>query len=208
MSFAAADVQVDIMSRNANGIFARCVFVHASCQFCWIWSRRLPSKSNCPPESVEFWSDRIKRSLGAAAVELREFVFSVANKNIAERSSTPGIIPLYMQGTNARMVAQAGAFLMPTTFKPFGENLVACLKLKSVDEILHPSKRIEDISHERRNSLPSDVPLVKFVFSPELEGEAWDILDQANVTARTIYPDIVGIAKSIRYSDKILGFDM
>ena len=165
-------------------------------------------KANCDPEDVSFWRDRIRRAMGFAAVELREFVFDKANSNIVKRSSTPGIIPLYMQGTNARMAAQAGAFLMPTTFKPFSENLVSCLDLGTEDEILHPSKRVTNMSHDRCESLPPDVSLIKLVFSPVLENDAWNILDQANVTARTIYPDLVGIAKSIRYSDKILGFDM
>ena len=31
------------------------------------------------------------------------------------------------------------------------------------------------------------------------------MIDQANINAATIYPDIDGIAKSVRYNDRILG---
>lgn len=42
-------------------------------------------------------------------------------------------------------------------------------------------------------------------YHPEMEDDAWRMLDQANINAATIYPDIDGIAKSVRYNDRILG---
>ena len=47
--------------------------------------------------------------------------------------------------------------------------------------------------------------LIKFVFDPEMEDDAWRMLDQANINASTIYPDLDGVAKSTRYDDRILG---
>lgn len=118
--------------------------------------------------------------------------------------SAKGIIPLYKPAYNGRQTAQAGIELMPRTFDGFAENLAVALKT-TVAEIEEPKKLItDDVSHlvNIESKLPS--ALVKFVFDADMENDAVQILDQANINAATIYPDMEGVAKSVRYSDTIV----
>ena len=100
-------------------------------------------------------------------------------------------------------MAQTGVELMPKTFDWFDKNLATALNA-SVEEINNPTKLISnDISHllDAQAHLPT--ALVKLVFDSRMEKDAWQLLDQANINAATIYPDLVGIAKSIRYNTSI-----
>lgn len=118
--------------------------------------------------------------------------------------SAKGIIPLYKPAYNGRQTAQAGIELMPRTFDGFAENLAVALKT-TVAEIEAPKKLItDDVSHlvNIESKLPS--ALVKFVFDADMENDAVQILDQANINAATIYPDMEGVAKSVRYSETII----
>lgn len=115
-----------------------------------------------------------------------------------------GIIPLYKPLYNGRQAAQAGIELMPRTFDGFNENLAEALRT-TVAEIEEPATLItSDVSHaaDFESVLPS--ALVKLVLDPKMEDDAWLMLDQANISAATIYPDMVGLAKSVRYSEKIV----
>ncbi len=115
-----------------------------------------------------------------------------------------GIIPLYKPLYNGRQAAQAGIELMPRTFDEFNENLAEALKT-TVAEIDEPTTLItSDVSHatDFGSALPS--ALVKLVFDPKMEDDALLMLDQANISAATVYPDMVGLAKSVRYSEKIV----
>lgn len=134
---------------------------------------------------------------------LTDFIFKFADQNIKDGDSERGVLPLYTVGTNDRLMAQAGVFLMPRTFDGLAVNLAATLNV-SVDEVNAPSQRIDDISHQRYADGRIKASLVKFIFDPSLEADAWDMLDQANISPRTIYPDLTGIAKSIRYSNRFL----
>ena len=116
-----------------------------------------------------------------------------------------GIIPLYTACSNKRQMVQAGVELMPQTFECFDENLATALKIDK-DEINRPSHLVsDDFSRTpyNPNMLPST--LVKFVFDPIMEDDAWHFLDQTNINAMTIYPDLVGIAKGARYNEELLG---
>lgn len=134
----------------------------------------------------------------------RKFALDAANKIISENTQEGNIdiIPLYTVCSNKRQTAQTGVELMPRTFDWFDKNLASALKVSRVEEINNPSMVItEDLSQlsNAKEHLPTT--LVKFVFDPAMEKDAWQFLDQANINAATIYPDLVGIAKSIRYSN-------
>ena len=92
---------------------------------------------------------------------------------------------------------------MPRTFNGLAVNLAATLDV-SVDEVNAPKERIDDISHMKFDAGRMEASLVKLIFDSSLETDAWDMLDQANISPRTIYPDLTGIAKSIRYSNRFL----
>lgn len=132
----------------------------------------------------------------------RLFALEKANKIISDDTQDDDIdiIPLYTVCSNKRQTAQTGVELMPRTFDWFDKNLAAALGVQDVDEINNPSRLVsDDISHLANAELYLPSALVKFVFDPTMEKDAWQFLDQANINAATIYPDLVGIAKSIRY---------
>lgn len=140
----------------------------------------------------------------------RQFAFEMARTRITrnEMGKGNGIIPLYTVCSNKRQMAQAGVELMPLTFDWFDNNLAAALKVHGVKEINNPSYRIPDNDLEEFNaSALQKFSLVKLVLDSQMEKDAWQFLDQANINAATIYPDLVGIAKSTRYSSSTIKID-
>ena len=134
----------------------------------------------------------------------RKFALSSANKIISDNTQEGNIdiIPLYTVCSNKRQTAQTGVELMPRTFNWFDKNLASALKVSRVEEINNPSRVVtEDLSHLTNAEEHLPTSLIKLVFDPVMEQDAWQFLDQANINAATIYPDLVGIAKSIRYSN-------
>ena len=135
----------------------------------------------------------------------RDFAFAEAEKNILqqEQECEISILPLYTVCSNKRQMAQTGVELMPRTFDWFDKNLATALNV-SVEEVNNPTKLISnDISHLVNASAHLPTALVKLVFDSQMEKDAWQFLDQANINAATIYPDLIGIAKSIRYNNSI-----
>ena len=139
----------------------------------------------------------------------RDFAFAEAEKNILQQAqeSEISILPLYTVCSNKRQMAQTGVELMPRTFDWFDKNLAAALNV-SVEEVNNPTKLISnDISHLVNASAHLPTALVKLVFESQMEKDAWQLLDQANINAATIYPDLIGIAKSVRYNNSIQVLD-
>ena len=130
----------------------------------------------------------------------RRFAFQEAEKIISHNTQDGdfNIIPLYTVCSNKRQMAQTGVELMPRTFDWFDKNLAEALKVKDVNEINHPSCPVSELKDT------SKLSLVKLVFDSQMEKDAWQFLDQANINAATIYPDLIGIAKSIRYNNTVV----
>ena len=137
-------------------------------------------------------------------VGFRKFAVEAANDVIKNGSAEDGILPLYTAPMNKRQLAQAGVQLMPLTFHPFTGNLAASLRIDNVSEIESPSYVVSDISKRRIEEVPGEVALIKMVFDKKMEENAINVLDQANINAFTIYPDIIGLARSLRYGDSQL----
>ena len=140
----------------------------------------------------------------------RQFAFEEASKRITRNviGKDNGIIPLYTVCSNKRQMAQAGIELMPRTFDWFDNNLAAALKVHDVREINNPSYRIPDsVLEEASVSSFQEFSLIKLVFGSQMEKDAWQFLDQANINAASIYPDLVGIAKCTRYGSSTLKID-
>ena len=149
------------------------------------------------------WGEDVEEHRRVNNVVLRQFIFDVAQKNINGEDPSRGVLPLYTIGTNERLMAQAGAFLMPRNFEGFAVNLAETLGV-SEDEVNRPSRCIRDIAHRFLGEKKLEFSLIRLLFSVELENNAWDVLDQANISPRSIYPDLTGIAKSIHYSNRFL----
>lgn len=136
-----------------------------------------------------------------------KFLLKQAEENINNGNNGVGmgIIPLYKARFNRRQMAQSGIELMPCTFNGFTRNLACVLDVNEEQIDDPPETEIKSISHFSNVEKLMPSSLVKFVFAPEMEDDAWHILDQANINAATIYPDLAGVAKSVRYNDRILG---
>jgi hypothetical protein len=127
-----------------------------------------------------------------------ELAIHAAEKNIAETDDLKlGVLPVFLRGSNKRLAAQNGCFLFPLSFEPFDDNLAKAFSTTS-SELAKPSKRLNGQRAIQKYDF-SSVSVLKFVFAHQMEDEAWDILNHANITPRTIYPDINGLAKSVRY---------
>lgn len=137
----------------------------------------------------------------------QKFMFEQAEDVINQKKEVGrGIIPLYKARFNKRQMAQSGIELMPCTFEGFTKNLAAVLGVQDEDQIDNPADAgICHVSHLPNVDKALPTSLIKFVFDPEMEDDAWRMLDQANINASTIYPDLDGVAKSTRYDDRILG---
>ena len=149
--------------------------------------------------------ERIKLGLGRSIlvedIDFRKFVSHEANEVIRHGCGENGILPLYTAANNKRQLAQAGVQLMPLSFRPFAENLAAALSIDALKEIDTPSYVLNDISHLHMKKIPEQTVFIKMVFDTSMEKDAWDVLDQANINPFTIYPDLIGLSKSMRYTN-------
>ena len=137
-------------------------------------------------------------------VEFRTFVSHAANDVIKNGSGEDGILPLYTAPMNKRQQAQAGVQLMPLTYNPFVLNLAAALRIDDTKEIDSPSYVVKDISHRQLENVPKHIALIKMVFDKSMEKDAKNVLDQANINSFTIYPDLIGLAKNMRYTSRFV----
>ena len=136
-----------------------------------------------------------------------KFMLEQAEENINNGSGDlgMGIIPLYKARFNKRQMAQSGIELMPCTFDGFTRNLAYVLNVNEEQINNPPESNIKCISCLSHAEMKLPTSLIKFIFDADMEDDAWQILDQANINPATIYPDLDGIAKSVRYNDRILG---
>ena len=104
------------------------------------------------------------------------------------------VVYFFPKHRNARMSAQAGLFLMPTLLsKSFMESL------QGVGNVTTDVSASKDIALSANNiDLLCVDPIVKFDFTAKLKDEGRKLLQMANITPRTVYPDIEGIAKELR----------
>ena len=129
-------------------------------------------------------------------VQSEHILRRLANKNIR---GTPiglseGILPVWAIGNNPRLVAQSGMFLLPLTHEGFEPNLRKSLGLKRGWE------RGRRVSCKKFLELYSSMmKIFKINFNANMERTAWQILDICNVSSYQVFPDIVGIAKGVRY---------
>ena len=108
------------------------------------------------------------------------------------------ILPLEIVGNNSRLIAQNGAFLFPTTLQSFEEHLLHVLEMTKED-YSQATNTISNLQQEvEEKNLPHSYVL-KLIFPVEARNFANKLFLEANISAKSIYPDQVGLAKSIKY---------
>ena len=113
------------------------------------------------------------------------------NDSDMEDESLP-ILYLYPKFRNARMSAQSGLFLMPTRLRmPFNDLLC--------EDGVQDSRSRVTVSKLMENQCVTTVSgIVKFVFSAKIREDARTLLRMSNITDRQLFPDLAGVAMSVR----------
>jgi len=131
--------------------------------------------------SPKYSSEAREQTVADLAAEADQILDS---KNEAEKF---GVIPLFPASCNERISAQEGLFLMPRSLKQsFVENLQA-----NIGEEEMPTSDLRDIGDE------TNAAVYKFVFDTSLTAEIRNLLLDANVTAKNIYPDLTGLGRFV-----------
>ena len=147
----------------------------------------------------------VPRKLGSVFAETdeqRKYFHGVANANIAmsideEKQEKCGVQPIFLPGNCNRQDAQQALFLMPYTFDSFAANLAYTFDTDEESVCTPPSFSRRDL--ERDPERGETFALMKLVFPPEFELTARTVLERAQMSPRKLYPDLEGVAKSIRY---------
>lgn len=113
------------------------------------------------------------------------------NDSDMEDESLP-ILCLYPKFRNARMSAQSGLFLMPTRLRtPFNDLLC--------EDGIRDSRSRVTVSELMENQCATILSgVVGFVFSAKMREDARTLLRMSNVTDRQLFPDLDGVAKSVK----------
>ena len=146
----------------------------------------------------------IKKSYYKNQLELQQTLARLADDVILGRSKGDGVIPVHVPGANDRLVAQSGLFLLPRSFNSFESNLALSLGL-GAQEIRNPRDVVSDPLKSGVTTRLRAASFVKLVFDRNRlpEHAIWSMLDQANVSAQSLFPGLEGIAKSIRYGEPL-----
>ena len=106
---------------------------------------------------------------------------------------------VYPEFPSQRMLAQKGLFLVPIELRqPF---MVQMLNGMGINEDERPARmKISDVIKQKVTI--NDSKLIKFIFPGTMQDEVKKILDFANCSKDTIYPDVYGVAQSVK--DKLL----
>jgi len=153
----------------------------------------------------KFAEEKLLNNFGDSHPSSWEVYRAIANMDIGRLDDDAldhdDIIPIVLEGGNNRLIAQDGLFLLPLTFDYFDNVLAKMLgvstkklNVKSTSKDLSLVKENEIID---LNRIIQDVTLVKFLFDTKMNDSAHQMLRQMNLSDRVIYPDLVGIARSI-----------
>ena len=106
-----------------------------------------------------------------------------------------GILPVDVFGSNARMIAQNGLFVMTVNFSSFEDSLCRTLDIKELKSM--PIVPIEKLNTALTET--DDVVVLKFVMGEEMIDDVSNLLKAANIDNSTLFPDLSGIASQIEY---------
>ena len=136
----------------------------------------------CKTREGEEWESEAMR-----AFEQGERVIARSND-----STERGVSAVFPTICNRRISAQDGLFLMPNSLNySFEENLCETLQM---GREYFPTRELSSVS-ELRSHLVG--PIIKFVINHDKVDEIKRMLQDANVTARTVYPDLTGLGKYV-----------
>lgn len=108
-----------------------------------------------------------------------------------------GVIPVDLPSNNERILAQNGLFVLPANFEGFESNLIKSLGVEK--ESFGESIENVDLERVREILRCNRLASVKFVIEGKLGKDVERLLKAANITPRTIYPDVSGVVPFVLY---------
>lgn len=108
-----------------------------------------------------------------------------------------GILPIDVFGSNARMIAQNGLFVMTADFSSFEDSLSRTLNIKELKSM--PVVPIEKLNNALTEM--DEVVVLRFVMGEEMRDDVSNLLKAANIDNSTLFPDLTGIASQIEYNN-------
>ena len=131
----------------------------------------------------------------------RDLARRVLDTPLSESPDIPsniGAIWFYPEMPSPRMKAQRGLFLMPLNIStPFMDALSLSLHVHEQDT-LDNALHIKISDTDKHSSELLDVKLIKFVFKREMVDAARDMLLFSNCLHDNLYPDVDGVAESVK----------
>lgn len=131
-------------------------------------------------------------------------IYNYANKVLTEsvndkkRDFHPYVYLVRPCKVNERIIRQQGLFAIPERIDiSFEDNLLALVDNKDPKEVSF--SEIIDYSNSDRRSSPNDYVLIQIDIPASFRYEITKSLYLMNMTAETLYPDIIGLAKSENY---------
>ena len=175
----------------------------------WIFNSSYFYKhSNLIRDAVHFDLEEEKREAFTKLMSDKDKIYTSsikeANKYIGNPPTGKGnsisIIPLEITGNNPRLVAQNGAFLFSTQLnKSFEDNLCAVLDMAKED-FSAACKKALWIKIKNFDKLDlMNAAVIKLIIPVKIRHLAERLFNAANISCQSIYPDEIGIAKSIKY---------
>lgn len=160
------------------------------------FARKNPNRMRLLFSNYSSIDERIRKNY-----EFANVILGRTSRGVPRRARTPFVLPIRLAHNNDRVTAQSGLFLMPSMLsQSFGENL-----RHSVENPEEAEEELKDLDGEKINIIIEESLLIKFIFSKSTLGEAKLLLDCSNISAKTLFPGIEGIAKSIDYFKSIEG---
>ena len=153
----------------------------------------------------KFAEEKLLNYFGDSHPSSWEVYRAIANMDIGrfedDALNRDDIIPIVLEGGNNRLIAQDGLFLLPLKFEYFDEVLAKMLGVSAKTLSVKSTDKDHSIVKENEiadlNRIIQDATLIKFLFDTNMNDSAHQMLRQMNLSDRVIYPDLVGIARSI-----------
>lgn len=108
-----------------------------------------------------------------------------------------GILPIDVFGSNARMIAQNGLFVMTADFSSFEDSLCRTLNIEKMRVLIDVP--IQALSTSLTST--DDLVVLKLVIGEEMRDDVSNLLKAANIDNSTLFPDLSGIASQIEYNN-------
>lgn len=138
--------------------------------------------------------DRLRESCARASV-----ILGRTSKGIPRHARKPSILPIQLAYSNKRLTAQSGLFLMPCMLShSFEDNLHRSLQISA--EIMEDLKGLDE---KKLDQIIHEAAMIQFIFDKRTVQEAKLLLDCSNISTKTLFPGLEGIARSIDYFSSI-----